>query len=200
MVLCLGEKFWKLNHSSTEILIVIVAQKSQLSCSSFKGMTPMTQSPHTLSMASMGVCDTVLYKTSLEIEVKLKDDSLNRLPLFNSQCQWQKEIRGLSRTYSFIHFISIKYGTRDINFPRFRSDNIKFLHPKSTWTFRTFFTGSQHWKHKNENFWVANTCWIVLLSGTNNFANVSSSCWAIIISRIINYSEQFFSLQNFAME
>lgn len=140
MVLCLGEKFWKLNHSSTEILIVIVAQKSRLSCSSFKGMTPMTQSPHTLSMASMGVCDTVLYKTSLEIEVKLKDDSLNRLPLFNSQCQWQKEIRGLSRTYSFIHFISIKYGTMDINFPRFRSDNIKFLHPKSTWTFRTFFT------------------------------------------------------------
>jgi len=83
----------------------------------------MTHNPHTLSMASMGVCDTVLYKTSLEV----KDDSLNPLPLFISQCQWRKEIRGVSRTYSFIHFTSIKYGTRDISFPPFSFGQYKIF-------------------------------------------------------------------------
>lgn len=82
-------------------------------------MTPMTQSPHTLSMASMCVCDTVLYKTCFEV----KDDSLNPLAspfllilfLNDNGGKRSEDCQELI----LIHFISIKYGTRDINFPPF---------------------------------------------------------------------------------
>jgi hypothetical protein len=79
----------------------------------------MTQSPHTLSMASMCVCDTVLYKTCFEV----KDDSLNPLAspflliifLNDNGGKRSEDCQELI----LIHFISIKYGTRDINFPPF---------------------------------------------------------------------------------
>ena len=82
-------------------------------------MTPMTQSPHTLSMVSMCVCDTVLYKTCFEV----KDDSLNPLAspfllilfLNDNGGKRSEDCQELI----LIHFISIKYGSRDINFPPF---------------------------------------------------------------------------------